>query len=45
MMLLFVRPAIAEAAQRILDAIDLTDAQSLAEESNLDNRRVFVRRF
>ena len=40
MMLLFVRPAIAEAAQRILDAIDLTDAQSLAEESNLDMERV-----
>ena len=40
MMLLFVRPAIAEAAQRILDAIDLTDAQSLAEESDLDMERV-----
>ena len=40
MMLLFVRPAIAEAAQRILDAIDLTDAQSLAEENNLDMERV-----
>ena len=40
MMLLFVRPAIAETAQRILDAIDLTDAQSLAEESNLDMERV-----